>query len=346
MIYIVLYFTVLMILLLTQSDSKYCKLGVKSIFVLLFFFSGFRNEVGVDYNNYVELFDEISLGHVVDVKEHGFVWIMQIISVLGGSKQLLFLFCSFVTNFFFCKFVLRLDSRFYFGAILVYLSVGSFYLGSLNLIRQYAAMSIFVYSLQYIRKRKFVPYLCMMLLTAFFFHASAIILIPFYFILERSISLKKRIIVVVLFLSCSRLFFILLSYTPFAPYLVLTFGTPSLSLMILFGIISLLICYLEYKYAGNGMYAIYFNMNYVSILLLCLLFFNQGYLSEIVLRMNSYFMTSYIVLVPLLVMKCKNKIGLAYVCLLLLFFYYYRNTIMEGERYSLVPYSMDFIVFN
>ncbi len=56
-----------------------------------------------------------------------------------------------------------------------------FFGNTFNAVRQYLAAAVFIFSLRYILKGKFIPYLLCCLI-AFYFHSSAIVLIPIYFI--------------------------------------------------------------------------------------------------------------------------------------------------------------------
>ncbi len=56
-----------------------------------------------------------------------------------------------------------------------------FFGNTFNAIRQYLAAAVFIFSLRYILKGKFISYLLCCLI-AFYFHSSAIVLIPIYFI--------------------------------------------------------------------------------------------------------------------------------------------------------------------
>lgn len=71
----------------------------------------------------------------------------------------------------------------------VFASFG-FYGNSLSFIRQCIAIAIFLYSIEFIKKRRFVPYLLIVLL-AMTFHKSIIIMIPIYFIAQIPVNWKS-----------------------------------------------------------------------------------------------------------------------------------------------------------
>ena len=126
------------------------------------------------------------------------------------------------------------------------------------------------------------------------------------------------------------------------------FSPPSLFLTILFGSISL---YFIYKEATNDFqedYGVFFNMNFFSFLLLSLLAVNNGFLSEIILRMNNYFMLSMIFLIPYSVYNNKrqpSKISYAYFLFIFLSIYFFKNAIISGEEVNLLPYNIDLNLF-
>lgn len=71
----------------------------------------------------------------------------------------------------------------------VFASFG-FYGNSLSFIRQCIAIAIYLYSIEYIKKKKFVPYLLIILLASTF-HKSMLIMIPVYFIARIAVSWKS-----------------------------------------------------------------------------------------------------------------------------------------------------------
>lgn len=71
----------------------------------------------------------------------------------------------------------------------VFASFG-FYGNSLSFIRQCIAIAIYLYSIEYIKKKKFIPYLLIILLASTF-HKSMLIMIPVYFIAQIPINWKS-----------------------------------------------------------------------------------------------------------------------------------------------------------
>ena len=347
--YLFLYIICILFLVLSQIvNTKYRKTCIQFVFLFLALFSGLRDNVGIDYSTYVELFDDAIKGNEVEIKEYGFVLLMRFIGLIGGTKQLLFLVCSIITNVFFYKFIIRLDPKYYFGATLVYITVGPFYLTSLNLIRQYVAMGIFIYSITFIQQRKFIRYAVALLLAGFCFHLSVLLFIPLYFILCRKIKWISKLVLFLVFTVGSKIFIYFISLAPFGVYLNMIFSPPSLFLVILFGSISLYFIYKEAKSDFNEDYRVFFNMNFFSFLLLSLLAVNNGFLSELILRMNNYFMLSMIFLIPYIVYEQKkqiSKISYAYFLLFFLSIYFFKNSILDGESISLLPYDIDINLF-
>ena len=71
----------------------------------------------------------------------------------------------------------------------VFVSFG-FYGNSLSFIRQCVAIAIYLYSIQYIKQKKFIPYLLVILLASTF-HKSMLIMIPVYFIARIPVDWKS-----------------------------------------------------------------------------------------------------------------------------------------------------------
>ncbi|MCS2168272.1 EpsG family protein [Scandinavium manionii] len=108
------------------------------IFAILFIPAALRFGVGLDYFNYVDIFNHIDnyQGRI----EIGFYAIVKILTVLGFGYQSLFVVCSALTIYFYIKSI-RHDSA--WTSTLVFVS--TLYLTSYCLLRQALAVSIIMY---------------------------------------------------------------------------------------------------------------------------------------------------------------------------------------------------------
>ncbi len=154
--------------------------------VLLFlvaFISGVRWNVGVDYLSYLEKYNNyLTLGHTNRKFEWGFDAISRIFAYLNAHFSIYFGFWALL-QFFFIYYALK-DERYlwpYLGFVIIF---GPHYLSWMNGIRQMLAACMFVYAVQFIKFRKLIPYL-LIILAATLIHKSAILLILFYFIPQK-----------------------------------------------------------------------------------------------------------------------------------------------------------------
>lgn len=109
---------------------------------------GLRYEVGRDYISYVNYFYYIVNDFNFDV-EIGYKLIVKLVSLIGGTQQLIFLIMSMATCYFYYKFLIENSENFMLSTIL-YLCLGPFYFSSFNAIRQALAVAIFLYAVKYL----------------------------------------------------------------------------------------------------------------------------------------------------------------------------------------------------
>ena len=148
-------------------------------------FSGLRNDVGVDYQSYVDNFDYILKGYPSDFELTNKL-IIEFINYMGGNVQVYFMFCAILTNFFIYLFI-KEHSKSVATSTVLYFFITFFFFASLNGVRQYLAISIFLFSLRYISSKEFYKYIFIVILASLF-HISAILFLPLYFILRRKYS--------------------------------------------------------------------------------------------------------------------------------------------------------------
>lgn len=156
------------------------------LFTLVF---GLRYGVGVDYNNYVEIYEETASYNSFfsmwenERYEAGFIILLYVCHLVHAPVFVLFSIIAFIQIFLLYK---AFKDE---GDILVFLYATFIFTGFcmfsfMNIMRHEIAFCIFMYSLRYIRDNKPAKYwLCC--LFAFAFHRSAILLFPLYFIWRR-----------------------------------------------------------------------------------------------------------------------------------------------------------------
>ena len=152
--------------------------------------AGLRYNVGVDHLTYLRFYEEFSKqGWTTrETFEPGFLFIMKVFTELNLHFFFFFAFLAAI-QLFFIYFALRKQKQLlpYIG---LFIMLGPYFLDWMNGIRQCIAMCIFVLSIEFIQKRKFILYI-LTIFGASLIHKSAYILLPFYFIFFKSFSPSK-----------------------------------------------------------------------------------------------------------------------------------------------------------
>ncbi|WP_343320940.1 EpsG family protein [Sphingobacterium multivorum] len=170
------------VLFLASIAAFFFDITKKKIFwiislVIVVAFAGLRYYVGIDYESYTLIFLTIADSST----EPAFRLINLIISVLGLNVQWVFIISSFITFLLFYKGIEKYSTDIFLSVFLLLFC--GFFVESLNIVRQYIAISLFFYSIQYVVSKNFAKYIFWILLAACF-HYSAILLIAVYFILD------------------------------------------------------------------------------------------------------------------------------------------------------------------
>lgn len=341
--YFVVYILLLICCIFGSITKKQYFLAV--IFILLTGFSGFRYYVGVDYINYVKIFEGYD-GY--SSRELGFSLILDFLHTIGASYQLMFLLMAIVMQYFVYKIIRRYNYSVW-TSVLIYFCISTFYIATFNGTRQYLAIAIFIWAIQYIEQRKIVKYLASLFLAGLFFHESVLMFIPLYFVLDKKIGLKGKVLALTATLFFSSVLNTIISYTPYVVYLTRERETHISSFTYIFAGISILLIVFWDKLENFKSKLVISNMNLLCFLsLLIVLIQSNGILIQMLLRMNSYFLFIYIFLVPAVISSVKNKPLRTNMYLslhLMLLIYFVRTIYFNGAMYDLTPYSMNFNLF-
>lgn len=327
------------------SISRIPKFVSYVIFFILFIFSAFRFDVGIDYQSYVNVYNAIKEGLNGGIRELGYILLVQNVISIGGTQQLVFLIFALLTQYAFCSYILdntKLRSTL-FLSILIYFCVGPFFLASLSGIRQYLAISIFAFSLKYIKTKRLCMYVLFIILGSYFAHTTLLLMLPFYFLLNYKISFFYKIFVLGLVLILNQFLAFLIFSSTYAFYLTSSNEYVVNSTVYLFMIISLFLICFEYK-LKNDDNRLFFNMNFFSFLSLLLIILNKNLTADMFLRMNNFFFIGVIILIPKLISLIKSsqyRFIISFIFILFVISYYFRNTIIYGEQSNLLPYAIN-----
>lgn len=145
--------------------------------IAISFVVGFRYYVGNDWEGYRAFFEYLKIGNIVYNVEVGFLLLNEIIVFIGGSYEWMFFVSAFIAWLFIFK---SIDNKL-LPLLLFFLFVDEYFFWSMNGVRQFIAISIFIYSTQFIISNKIYFYIFFIIIASLF-HLSALLLIPLYFL--------------------------------------------------------------------------------------------------------------------------------------------------------------------
>lgn len=130
-------------------------------------------------------------------------FLRKIVTLISDSNQLYFLVAALLVATAVSVFIYRHSENVYLSEI-IYLSLG-FYSISLNIVRQFIAISICLFAFSFLRKRRIILYTIFVVLASLF-HSSAMIMLPAYFLVSMKVSdndLNEILKFVLYFVVCS-----------------------------------------------------------------------------------------------------------------------------------------------
>lgn len=176
----------------SKNSGKKIFLFFSCVFYILSFL---RWDFGTDWYGYTRLFDVITWN---DTENHEKLFSALFIfarNVFGHYTYALFLLAT-VLFFFQTRAVLKLSEM----PLTVLMVLTGTYMCNVGFVRQQVAMAIVLFSIVYIIKRKFIPFI-LLVVVASGFHYSAMIFIPAWWIFNVDVSRKSIIIAVIISLS-------------------------------------------------------------------------------------------------------------------------------------------------
>lgn len=270
--------------------------------------SSIRYDVGTDYlYRYVNDYNVLLKGGDVKNLEIGFKILVQFCIIITKNYQILFVLTSCIITIFIFYSIYR-DSKNVVLSVMLYF-IGAFFFQSLNMTRQYMAISILLCSYRYFLDKKIIKW-CIFVLVATLFHTTslifAVINIGSWMVMKKfkkDIFLNEKIILIlvaILFLGepiLRHLINILLILTRFGVYVgskydygdlqVIPFCT---NLLLYFGMIFIV---KRKENEANNMDKFFVTMQAIS-----LLFVTLGKTSFLAIRVVYYFSIFQIISVP------------------------------------------------
>lgn len=341
------YFIVYLILALSCLIGKAYKNEKVLIIpiIILIIFAGFRYNVGVDYGEYVEQFSK-EVGS--ENREIGFNLLIDAIIAVGAKPQILFLICAIVMQIFVYKYLKTYNFNVWLS-LMIYYCVSTFYIATFNGVRQYLAIGAFMFCLPLIREKKIFKFCTVITMSVLFFHESILFFFPFYFLLNKTWSIKFKISALAVALILNKSIDLVLAYTPYLTYATRERETELSVFTYVFLAGSFILVIIENRIRDFKDKKIFFNINYLNFLLLLLTVIqNEGIIKQMYLRMDSYVLFAYIVMIPALLNQIKSKEvkAISYLAFNFgAFLYLVRTIAFHGGEYMLVPYKMNFNLF-
>lgn len=126
---------------------------------------------GGDYDNYRSMFNSISQSNIPDI-ELGFYYLNLFIKRFTDEYSIAFFIFILIINFLILKIIYKYSKNIEFS-LLMYVIMGGYFTAT-NITRQFIALAIYVYSIQYLIEKRYICYLIMGFI-AFQFHTTAIV---------------------------------------------------------------------------------------------------------------------------------------------------------------------------
>lgn len=334
-------------------NNKYLDSQVLNIFDFMPFLifivvTGFRYNVGQDYENYAQRFNLFFYDNLWGRIELSYELIVKLTYFLGFNQQFIFLIYALITYLFLYLAIKNYDTDYEFRHI-IFLFIYIFILiNSFNAIRQMAAASIFFFSFKYVTQRKILKYSFFILL-AFMLHGSAILCLFFYFIPILNFYILLLLLFVSLFflkynIINSIIFYVikLFSLNWYEVYLE-SYNTPvelssGLNVFILF------VVALYSVFNLNNINLSKHDRNIIKLFIVYVILLNMSLLSLIATRFLYYPMYSILFIFPVVIKFSKsdfekyiynNLVSLYGFIYIIKIFYGYRYYIYDGVlKYS------------
>lgn len=331
----------LLLFVIVILSKKHNKIFVFISYFLIFLFTSFRYDIGYDYENYARAIMQISkslnyLDPSTIIVLTGKEPMLALLVLLLGKIEHLFVVVFSIYSLVFTYFIYKAFETYKIhtqGILLLFVLTILFQ--SWDWMRQGVSLSIFLFSLKYIKRRRFKQYLLCILFAALW-HFSAIIMLLAYPLARIKIPDNKNRILCILIIVFglaelqvfSSLYEIVLKYIPYYNeiYVDSEYSTFEEFKFYSLPFIMYSIWYIIIVYNG-----VKNNTPYVMILFVGVILFMISGGNLLVDRIAWYFTGTQLLVVPI---YCKSKIfslGKVLICLLIFSHYlYFNRQILNG----------------
>jgi len=161
-------------------------------FIPLFILNSGMYYVGTDYREYYKYFQRLSPTTTYHM-DSGFEAMCKLLKYNGLSFQWIYLVTSLI-GYVLLILCIRRYSKNYAESYFWYFAFTFMHVLGFNTIRQFVALLLVWYGVDYIREKSFIRYAVFVVLGASF-HISAIVMLPFYFIFDKKLKLSFWLVV-------------------------------------------------------------------------------------------------------------------------------------------------------
>lgn len=350
---LMLLFSVVMLLIAQKyKENKIIKIGAFVLSALSFFVvSAIRYDVGTDY-----LFryapDYIKMGQGIKVQnlEIGYKVIVWLCLLITKDYAIIFLVTSaIIIGLTF--YTIYKESPYPVLSVIIYFGAG-FFFHSLNLMRQYLAISVLLFSYRYLVDKKYLIFIICAIIACLLHSISLVFIISLLLCDKEVFDLKRTIIISILLLVFGKYLWhyvvdLIINHTRFATYIGSKFDKSKLRIYdIIFNIIIYIILYYLYKHTKDVGRKEKFFINMQACSLFFMILANVMYL---LFRFSFFFGIFNIISIPYFLKKSelesKKKIAVL-VALMLTLGCYITKTNIIGNTDEVKPYRTVFTVKN
>lgn len=213
-------FTILANILLPVKTKQGYSIRLFISLIPLFLFGALRLNFGLDYQGYLDFFNEAKLfGHSADERmEIGYYYLNKI---LPSFRSLLVLQSALVCISYFYLFKYVPNKLSWLAFLILFIAGNNTIFFMLSGIRNGIAISIFILSTPFIIKRKIIPF-ALMIYLAFLFHQSIILYAPLAYLVATNKTITKKEISIWIGVV---LFFTVSSFTPLMQFVNIFINT-------------------------------------------------------------------------------------------------------------------------
>lgn len=200
---LIFFFSILCVFLSEGVEDVILKKSLRMIsLIFVLFFTVIRFDVGPDYLNYKEAYDTVIYYNLEQSLDYQFfVIVSKLSSYFFFSRGYIVVFAIYFLITYFIIYKELLQRHMLFWGLLTFFCFG-FYFDSLDRIRQFLALAVFIFSIKFIEKDEFLKFMSVIMFGSLF-HVSLLLVTPIYFLSKITIRLEVylTIILILIFIT-------------------------------------------------------------------------------------------------------------------------------------------------